>query len=257
MSDRTPQGVPPGRVPGSVDYFASDVHLAAERPDVAHLFLRFCDHVVRRDAARFFLLGDIFDLWVGSKQERMPYVVPFLEKMREIVADGIEVFYIAGNRDFNFDASFAPGIPPKPLPESLTIEAAGKRIYLTHGDLLCTGDVAYGRARTILRSGPLRAAANHLPLSFTTFMSTGYRRLSERETARKTRLEVAVNFGRVRTHLLADHDIVMSGHVHRAARYQVDLPDGRSGEFITLGEWNRRGSYLEARDGVLSLRRFV
>jgi len=65
-----------------------------------------------------------------------------------------------------------------------------------------------------------------------------------------------VNFGRVRGHLLAGHDVVVSGHVHRAARYEVDLPEGRTGEFITLGEWGRRGSYLEARAGSLNLRTF-
>jgi UDP-2,3-diacylglucosamine hydrolase len=212
---------------------------------------------VRRDAARLFLVGDIFDLWVGSKQARMPYVVPALDKLRELSADGVEIHYIAGNRDFNFDAVLAPGVPERPLPESMSVTAAGRRLFLTHGDLLCTGDVAYGRARTVLRSGPLRAAANHLPLSLTTFLSTGYRRLSERETARKTRLEVAVNFGRVRGHLLAGHDVVVSGHVHRAARYAVELPGGVQAEFITLGEWGRRGSYLEARDGELNLRRFA
>ena len=72
----------------------------------------------------------------------------------------------------------------------------------------------------------------------------------------KTRLEIAVNFGKVRGHLLAGHDVVVCGHVHRAARYAVDLPDDGSGEFITLGEWGRRGSYLEASDGELNLRKF-
>jgi len=244
------------RAPRTVDYFTSDVHLAAERPRVSQLFLRFCDFV-REDAARLFLLGDIFDLWVGSKQQRMPYVIPILEKLREVIADGVEVHFIAGNRDFNFDAELSATTPDRPLAESMSVTAAGRRLYLTHGDLLCTGDVAYGRARTVLRSGPLRAAANHLPLAFTTFMSSGYRRLSERETARKTRLEIAVNFGRVRGHLLAGHDAVVCGHVHRAARYSVDLPEGGHGEFITLGEWSRRGSYLEARDGELSLRKFA
>ncbi|MHC4938613.1 MAG: UDP-2,3-diacylglucosamine diphosphatase [Planctomycetota bacterium] len=238
-----------------VDYFVSDVHLAAERPRVSDLFLRFCDHAAR-DAKRLFLVGDIFDLWVGRKQEKLPYVVPILDRLRAIAADGIEVTYIAGNRDFNFDAALAPGAEPAPLPDSMTVESAGRQLYLTHGDLLCTGDVAYGRARSVLRSGPLRAAASHFPLGFTTFMSTGYRRLSERETARKTRLEIAVNFGRVRAHLLAGHDVVVSGHVHRAARYEVKLPEGRMGEFITLGEWHRRGTYLEARGNELNLRVF-
>ena len=65
-----------------VDYFVSDIHLAAERPRVSDLFLRFCDHA-SRDAKRIFLVGDIFDLWVGRKQEKLPYVVPILDRLRE------------------------------------------------------------------------------------------------------------------------------------------------------------------------------
>ena len=89
------------------------------------------------------------------------------------------------------------------------------------------------------------------------FLSEGYRRLSKRIVARKPRREKAIDFASVRRYLMDGHDVVVCGHVHRAARYQVDLPDGREGEFITLGEWNRRGSYLESRDGVLTLRRFA
>ncbi|MEM8885846.1 MAG: UDP-2,3-diacylglucosamine diphosphatase [Planctomycetota bacterium] len=236
-----------------VDYFASDVHLAAERPHVTRLFLSFCDHVAQ-DATRFFLLGDIFDLWVGRKQERLDYVQPILDKIRSLSAAGIEVHYIAGNRDFNFDAPIVEGGERRTLDDEMTIESAGRRLYLTHGDLLCTGDVAYGRARSVLRSDPLRAAAGRLPLGLTTFLSSGYRRLSERETARKSRLEIAVNFGRVRSHLLEGHDVVVAGHVHRAARYEVELPRGREGEFITLGEWGRQGSYLEGRGDRLELK---
>ena len=237
----------------SIDYFVSDVHLAADRPDVSSLFLRFCDHL-QKDATRLFLLGDIFDLWVGHKQQRMPYVIPIVKKLQEIRASGTEVHVIAGNRDFNFDVPLEEGAEPQMPADSLSVEAAGRRLYLTHGDLLCTGDLAYGRARAVLRSPPLRAAAGSLPLGLTTFLSNGYRRLSERETARKSRLEIAVNFGRVRTHLAAGHDVVVCGHVHRAARYEVLLEGGQTGEFITLGEWRGRGSYLEARNGELNLR---
>ncbi|MHC4408438.1 MAG: UDP-2,3-diacylglucosamine diphosphatase, partial [Planctomycetota bacterium] len=116
-----------------VDYFVSDVHLAAERPRVSDLFLRFCDHVAK-DATRLFLLGDIFDLWVGRKQERLDYVVPIIEKIRALSAHGVAVSYIAGNRDFNFDAPLVSGGEPSPLPDSMSIESAGRRIYLTHGD---------------------------------------------------------------------------------------------------------------------------
>jgi UDP-2,3-diacylglucosamine hydrolase len=238
------------------DYFVSDVHLAAENPRVSARFLRFLD-VVGRGGGRLFLLGDIFDLWVGPKQTRLPYVVPILAKLREVTAAGVEVTYIAGNRDFNFDARVNGGPPPRRLPEQMTVETQGRRLYITHGDLLCTGDRAYRRVRSIGRSVPVRAAFSSMPLTVSTFLSRGYRRLSARVVARKPVCETAVDFSRVRAHLLAGHDAVVCGHVHRAARYRIELPGGRAGEFLTLGDWNREAVYLVARDGQLLLRKFV
>lgn len=242
-------------LPDGADYFASDVHIAAERPEVTDRFLRFLDRV-RDDANRLFLMGDIFDLWVGPKQTGQAYVVPVIEKLRELTAVGVEVHYMAGNRDFNFDARVNGGPPPRRLPEMLTVESGGRRLFLTHGDLLCTGDRAYGRARRIGRSLPVRLAFSRMPLALSTFLSTGYRRLSTRAVARKTTWEKAVDFKSVRGHLLAGHDAVVCGHVHRAARYKVDL-GGREGEFITLGDWNREGVYLLGRGDSLELKKFA
>jgi len=236
------------------DYFVSDVHLAPERPRVTDRFLRFLEFA-SADARRLYLLGDIFDLWVGPKQARLPYVQPALDRLRRLTAAGIEVHYLAGNRDFNFDARVNGGPPPRQLPEVLSVEAAGRRLLVTHGDLLCTGDKAYRRARRVGRSAPVRFAFGAMPLALATFLSRGYRRLSERVVASKPRREIAIDYARVRS-FLQGHDVVVSGHVHRGARYRVDLGGGRTGEFITLGDWLREGIYLVARDGRLDLRRF-
>ena len=240
---------------GAVDYFASDVHLAPERPDITDRFLRFLGHA-GVDASRLFLLGDIFDLWVGPKQQRLSYVVPVVAKLRELKASGIEVVFLPGNRDFNFDGRLNGERAEPEQPDSLTITSAGQRVYLAHGDLLCTGDHSYRRARSTLRSAPIRAIANHMPLPISIFLSQGYRRLSTRAVARKPRRQKSVDFARVRAQLLKGHDVVIAGHVHRGARYRVDLPGGRSGEFITLGDWDRRGVYAVSRNDRIELRKF-
>jgi UDP-2,3-diacylglucosamine hydrolase len=238
-----------------MDFFASDVHLAAERPLVTQRFLRFLE-VVSAQGRRLFLLGDIFDLWVGPKQTRMAYVVPILDRLRELNRAGIEISYMAGNRDFNFDARVNGGPPSRGLPQALSIESHGLRLYLTHGDLLCTGDRAYRRARVIGRSLPVRIAFASMPLALSTFLSRGYRRFSQRAVARKRRWETAVDFARVRAHLATGHDAVICGHVHRGARYRIRLPDGRPAEFVTLGDWNREGVYALSRGRGLELRKF-
>ncbi|MEE8104932.1 MAG: UDP-2,3-diacylglucosamine diphosphatase [Planctomycetota bacterium] len=236
------------------DYFASDTHLSEARPDITDRFLRFLNFV-KLDGKRLFLLGDIFDLWVGPKQRRLSYVRPIVRQLRALTAAGIEVVYVAGNRDFNFDARVNGG-PAKELPDVHTMRCGDLRLYLTHGDLYCTGDRAYRRARGIGRSAPLRFVFAKMPLRISTFLSQGYRRLSSRVVRRKSRREKAVDFSRVRATLRSGYDTVVCGHVHHGARYTVDLGDGRTGEFITLGDWNRAGVYLVGRDGVLELKKF-
>ena len=49
---------------------------------------------------------------------------------------------------------------------------------------------------------------------------------------------------------------MICGHSHDVARYEMPLPGGRLGEFITLGDWRREGVYLVAESGDLTLRRF-
>jgi UDP-2,3-diacylglucosamine hydrolase len=148
------------------------------------------------------------------------------------------------------------GPPPRRLPEYLSVESDGLKLLLTHGDLLCTRDRSYLWARKVARSVPVRAALNHMPLALSNFLSRGYRRLSQRTVARKAKRTTAMNYSMVRSHLRVGYDAVISGHVHKAARYQISLPEEHEEEFITLGDWSGEGVYLVSRDGELDLRRF-
>ena len=237
------------------DYFVADVHLAPNAPDLSDRFVRFLDRV-RREAGRLFLLGDIFDLWVGRKQARMPYATRILAKLRELAVAGVEVHYLAGNRDFNFDACISGGPPAPFLPEVMSVESGSRTLYLTHGDLLCTRDRSYQRARRIVRSPFVRGLMDGLPLRVTRFVAEGYRRLSKRAVRRKAARVLSMDFSWVKERLKRGYDAVICGHAHDVARYEIPLPGGRLGEFITLGDWRREGVYLVAESGDLTLRRF-
>jgi UDP-2,3-diacylglucosamine hydrolase len=48
-------------------YFVSDLHLDPERPAVIEAFERFLEE--RRDAEALYILGDLFEFWVGDDDE--------------------------------------------------------------------------------------------------------------------------------------------------------------------------------------------
>jgi len=52
--------------------FLSDLHLAPERAAAAAAFQAFCEGPAR-DAAAVYILGDLFDSWIGDDQLDDPF----------------------------------------------------------------------------------------------------------------------------------------------------------------------------------------
>lgn len=120
-------------------YFLSDAHLgsrAIENPHVHQEKLVAMLQSMAKDASAIYLLGDIFDFWCEyfwcdtSKEQYHP----FLQTLKEITAQGIEIHFFIGNHDiwtFGWLAK-ETGVVIHRKPES--IEIAGKKVFLGHGD---------------------------------------------------------------------------------------------------------------------------
>ena len=67
--------------------FISDLHLDPERPAITELFGRFVDDEAR-DAEALYILGDLFEAWVGDEGAGLRRIVvahPGLEQVAEDV----------------------------------------------------------------------------------------------------------------------------------------------------------------------------
>ena len=84
--------------------FASDVHLCPEHPDRTDRFFEWLDR--HRDAERIHLLGDLFDVWVGRRQARIPFYRDIVERFQRAVSAGARIEFLHGNRDFLLDDAF-------------------------------------------------------------------------------------------------------------------------------------------------------
>jgi UDP-2,3-diacylglucosamine hydrolase len=232
----------------------ADLHLDLGRADGAEPFLRWLGSI--SDLPRLVVLGDLFDVWVGPAQERMPGAPAVLDALRSLVSRGTSVDIVHGNRDFLLDASFAARTGAKVHPRGVIgrIDRAGvgepaERVVLLHGDELCTRDKAYQRLKLIVRSRPVTGLAPHLPLPVATFIARALRRTSVRALETKPPDTKILQEAACRWHAFAYHaGTVVCGHAH--AFRDMRLATGP--RWIVLDAFGGDRDVLEVgRDGAL------
>ena len=133
-----------------VHLFISDLHLSSQRPATTALFLRFLrERAV--PATALYILGDLFDAWVGDDDERPP-IPEIVTAMKALSDVGTTLYFMPGNRDFLIGERFIRASGCRPLPDPYILAQPDKRILLMHGDLLCSDDRDYQAWRQRLRN---------------------------------------------------------------------------------------------------------
>lgn len=165
------------------------------------------------------ILGDLFDVWVGPAQGRMPGAALVLDTLAALVQRGTSVLVVPGNRDFLLDASFeartGATIQREGFVGLVGDPAHPSRALFIHGDTLCTLDHGYQRLRKSLHSAPMQWLAPRLPLWMGTKIAKRLRRASVNAIAQKLPEEKSVQESAVRA-LAAEHEagVVVCGHAH-------------------------------------------
>lgn len=128
--------------------FLSDLHLQESRPKT---LAAFADHLRHTPAEAVFILGDLFEAWVGDDTRHSGFEAEVAEILRE-AASLRSVAFMAGNRDFLLGSEMLKDCGLVALIDPTVLVACGERLLLTHGDALCLDDVAYQRFRTEVRT---------------------------------------------------------------------------------------------------------
>jgi UDP-2,3-diacylglucosamine hydrolase len=232
--------------------FISDLHLAPERPELVAAFHALVPGRTR-GAAALYVLGDLFDAWVGDDQLREPLAAGVALALAALAASGTPVYLQRGNRDFLLGERFAQTAGATLLPDAVVHDLHGTPTLIMHGDQLCTDDVGYQRLRAFWQNPAYRARLTGLPYAMRRGIAVLLRAGSRRATAGKPDAIMDVNADAVaeamRTHRVAR---LIHGHTHRPARHAFTV-DGRACERYVLADWYRVGSYLEvAPDAITS-----
>lgn len=223
--------------------FISDLHLAATRPELVATFEAFCAGPAR-EAAAVYVLGDLFDSWIGDAQLREPIARRVVGALRSVTEAGVAVGVMHGNRDFLLGDRFTAQTGARLLPEQVVVDVAGTPTLLLHGDELCTDDVAYQRFRARVRDPRVQKIALATPALVRSGLARVLRSTSRRASMAKPEpiMDVAADavaaaFRRHRVRRM------IHGHTHRPARHEL-MVDGEARERFVLSDWHDRGSYL-------------
>ncbi|MDO5693000.1 MAG: UDP-2,3-diacylglucosamine diphosphatase [Pseudomonadota bacterium] len=156
--------------------FISDLHLKAEEP---HTFQAWQHYMLRTPADAVFILGDLFEVWVGDDSTVPGSFEAHCGQVLRAAGAAMDVLFMRGNRDFLVGGDFLARCGVRDLADPTALTLHGHTYLLTHGDLLCTDDVAYQQFRRQVRAPEWQTAFLARPLAERQAMARQMRERSE------------------------------------------------------------------------------
>lgn len=144
--------------------FISDLHLSEQYPAIYNSLQQFVQSQIQNphlDAV--YILGDLFDTWIGDDHSSY-FINQIYCLLRLFTKNHIKLYIMQGNRDFLLGKAFADNCQAVLLSDPTIIDLYGITTVLTHGDILCTQDIAYQRFRRCVRNPFIQKFFLSLPL---------------------------------------------------------------------------------------------
>ncbi len=230
--------------------FISDLHLDPSRAELTAILLRFLAGPAR-DADRLFILGDLFEAWIGDDGcDALADAVA--NGLRGLADSGVSIGFICGNRDFLLGADYAARCGMRRLPDPCVVSLEGRPTLLSHGDALCVGDLAYQAFRRQVRDPEWQATFLAQPLSARRAYAEQARSASAAHQRGMDAVVGDVDAASVAT-MMAQYGIdrLIHGHTHRPAEHRLQI-NGHVCERIVLADWRKYGEALRVDDAAVT-----
>ncbi|UCV02842.1 UDP-2,3-diacylglucosamine diphosphatase [Dechloromonas denitrificans] len=224
--------------------FISDLHLSPRSPGATCLFRQFLAGRARQ-ATELYILGDLFEAWIGDDDLADPFNAEIVAGLRAAAESGLKISAMHGNRDFLLGAGFAAASGVKLVNDPYILSTAEWQFVLSHGDALCLDDTAYMAFRAQARNLEWQAALLAKPLAERRIIAAQMREISESSQRDKanpyTDLQPAATDDFLREHGYATF---IHGHTHQPAMHD-HIVDGIHVERWVLADWHEeRGECL-------------
>jgi UDP-2,3-diacylglucosamine hydrolase len=221
--------------------FISDLHLDASEPAT---FDAWVQHMAHTPADALFILGDLFEVWVGDDIQD-PFALQCMSVLKA-TSQRMALYFMCGNRDFLVGTQLlnATGMQGLSDPTVLDLGATGNakptRILLSHGDALCLDDHDYLAFRAQVRQPEWQVAFLAKPLAERQAYARSVRSESEARKQSHTDLPNFVGYADVDTQAAiawlnaTEAQVLLHGHTHKPAVH--DLGHGLS-QWV-LSDWH-------------------
>ena len=232
--------------------FISDLHLTGKRPAVTRLFLDFLQHEAI-EAEALYILGDFFEYGSGDEAIHRPDHEPIIKALKQLRSTGTPIYVMRGNRDFLMDNDFENASGCDLIADPCVINLYGRKALLTHGDYLCTDDVAYQEFRQMVRQRSWQKEFLKKSVEERDAIAQKYRSVSKEISATKDTGIMDINQQTLQQEMEKyGVDLVIHGHTHRPGVHQFRL-NGIDAKRIVLGDWFDHGSMLVVNQDSMNL----
>jgi UDP-2,3-diacylglucosamine hydrolase len=220
---------------GTVD-FISDLHLSADEPLT---FAAWQSYMETTPADAVFILGDLFEVWVGDDvvSQNTKSAVSFEDRCMHVMAaasDRMALLFMHGNRDFLVGQRLMDQCHATLLNDPTVLHFAAQRFLLSHGDALCLADTEYLLFRQQVRSRAWQDQFLAKPLAERQSIARGLRTQSEaRKQLDQTYADVDTDAAK-QWLTAASASTLIHGHTHQPSQHAL----GDNQRRVVLSDWD-------------------
>jgi UDP-2,3-diacylglucosamine hydrolase len=225
-------------------WFISDLHLKTSSERNSQTLLRFLLQLQQQpEQNQLFLLGDIFDFWVGNGNAFYQHYKDVVDSLVLFRNSGGKVFYFEGNHDFHIDQFWTRRFNIPVIKDISIFNIDGVNIRIEHGDFINPNDEKYLSYRESIRQPWVYQLAHILPGRFTKWLgdhlsaksrkkSKNYAIHNQQEIKKMIRLYAEIEYEKSLKH--HPFEVIITGHMHVQDDYTFEDKKLRS---INLGTW--------------------
>lgn len=197
----------------------------------------------RHEAGLFIILGDLFDIWVGSGEAFQKEYEPVISALREL-RKKCHIYYFEGNHDFHLEKFWTKEMDFNIFKGPKDFEFGGLKIRAEHGDEINREDHGYLFLRWFLRTPPLKFLIENLPSKLVLGIGQRASKVSRGYTAGLQNKSIQI-FREYAQDLVKTNpfDLLVTGHTHVPDDF-IFTHAGKTSRLMNLGSWFDGPHYL-------------